>query len=413
VSEEIRDLIIEQGRAWEEFKKANDHRLGNLEEGLREQAKQLGRARATGSIGGGERIVQPAPRGWIDAKTGNILPVLEHKDRLADHVAAPSFDSFDRIDRKSLPSFGRILRGLVLGGRAPDAAELAEERKALSINVDPSGGYTVAGQVAAQWIDALRAQMVLSRAGVTTIPMESKSLTVARVDSDPAVSWHAENADITATDPSFGAATLNAKTVVCLVKLSLELAQDSVNIEQQLSDVLTRALANAIDSAGLVGVSTNAAAAPVGIFDTAGNSVTGIGAPSNWDWLTDGIYELLADDVPADRIGALIAHPAVWKTMVQLKTGISSDESPLPMPEEVRNVPKLWTTAAPLTGSTAKGVIGDWSDLLFGVRSQIAVRVLSEVFMGSNLQLAVLAYARVDFQPARVNSFCTLEGLSV
>jgi hypothetical protein len=52
-------------------------------------------------------------------------------------------------------------------------------------------------------------------------------------------------------------------------------------------------------------------------------------------------------------------------------------------------------------------------DLLFGVRKGITVKVLNETFLGSNLQIAVLAYARVDFGATRHQSFCTLEGITV
>ena len=82
-------------------------------------------------------------------------------------------------------------------------------------------------------------------------------------------------------------------------------------------------------------------------------------------------------------------------------------------PDEVAKLRKLWTTAAPLSGGDATAVIADWRDLLFGVRKDITVRVLSETFMGSNLQIAMLAYARVDFAATRAQSFCTLEGITV
>ena len=65
------------------------------------------------------------------------------------------------------------------------------------------------------------------------------------------------------------------------------------------------------------------------------------------------------------------------------------------------------------TIASASGIIADWRDLIFGIRSQITVRVLSETYMGSNLQIAVLAYARVDFAATRPASFCTLEGITV
>ena len=75
---------------------------------------------------------------------------------------------------------------------------------------------------------------------------------------------------------------------------------------------------------------------------------------------------------------------------------------------------KLWTTAAPLAGgNTAKAVIGNWSDLLFGVRKEITLQVLNQTFMGSNLQLAILAYVRCDFAATRASSFVTAEGITV
>ena len=52
------------------------------------------------------------------------------------------------------------------------------------------------------------------------------------------------------------------------------------------------------------------------------------------------------------------------------------------------------------------------ADLLWGIRSDITVRVLSERFLGDNLQVGVLVYARVDFQPTHVESFVTLEGIT-
>lgn len=84
------------------------------------------------------------------------------------------------------------------------------------------------------------------------------------------------------------------------------------------------------------------------------------------------------------------------------------------MPAEVAALPKLWTTSAPLTGgTTAKGIVADWRDLIFGVRQGIQVKVLHEAFMGSNFQLGVLVSARCDFAAARAASFCTLEGITV
>lgn len=394
---EVLDLIQKQGENFEAFKASYDRRFADFEK----------KANRPGAFADD---LNPGPHAaknetFIDAKSKKAIPVLTHKDSLA---------SFEKKSADT-PSVGRLLRGIILGGRADDAEELATERKSLGISSDPSGGYTVQGALSSEWIDVLRSQMVLSKAGARTIPMDTGSLSLARVMTDPTVSWHSENAALPAAEPTFGAVNLNAKTVVCLVKLSLELSQDSANIEEILSSTITSSMAQAIDSAGLVGVTTNAAAAPGGVMNLANrNKVLTIGAPTSWDFLIDGMYELALDNVAMENIGGFIAHPAVWKTMRKLKTGITSDNTPLTMPAEIAAMPKLWTTAAPLTGgTTAAGIIADWRDLIFGVRKDINVRVLSETLMGSNLQIAVLAYARVDFAATRHESFCTLEGITV
>ncbi|TAN84041.1 MAG: phage major capsid protein [Gallionella sp.] len=394
------ELIKQQGDDITAFRRKMDARFAELEKDVGDIAKKTGRPFASD----GNSVTKAKHETFFDVKTKKSVPVLSHSHSLAS------------LDYKSdTPSLGRILRGIVLGGRCDDANELEMERKSLGIGGDPAGGYTVSGALSSQWIDNLRANMVLSRAGARTIPMETGQLSIARVLTDPTCSWHGENAALADSDPTFGAVNLNAKTVVCLVKLSLELAQDSANIEQILQSTITNSMAAAIDRAGLVGTTTNAGAAPSGIMDLANrNSVTSIGAPTDWDFLVDGMYELAADNVPMENIGAFIAHPAVWKKMRKLKTGITNDNTPLTMPAEIAALPKLWTTSAPLTGgTTASGIIADWRDLIFGVRKDISIRILSEAFMGSNLQVAVLAYARVDFAATREQSFCTLEGLTV
>ena len=414
---DIRDLLTEQGQAFETFVKKNDNRFSVVEKELGELCKKANRPPI--GFGGGSPAPQTKHASFIEVKSGRPIPVLAHDEKLSSHVESAGYGT-------SIPTMGRVLRGICTGGNAPDAAELAEERKAMSLDSDPSGGYTATGALASQWIDALRAQSVLSRAGVLTLPMETGELGIAVVTGDPMCGWHGEGGNMPLSTPTFGRLNLKAKTIACVVRISLELAQDAANIEQQLSKVITAAMAGAIDAAGLTGVNPNStdattdgsgglAAGPTGIFDLAGrNTVTSIGAPTSWDFVVDGMYELLLDNVPQENIGALVGHPAVWKKLRKLKTGISSDNTPLTMPAEVAALPKYWTTAAPLSASTAKCVMGNWADMIMGIRQGITVRVLSATGeMHRALQLVVLAYARVDFGVARPKSFVTLEGITV
>ena len=333
----------------EKLDQKNAARYKALEMDIRDIEKKAGRPFA----GAGTEFDSPTSLAathetWIDVKSKKSVPVLRHNQSLA---------ALEKRDA-SQPSLGRVLRGIVLGGAAHDAHALETERKSMNIFSDTSGGYTVNGGLSDMWIDNLRAQMVLSRAGALTLPMDTGEVTIARVTADPSISWKAESAAITDTEPTFSKVTLSAKTCVCLVKLSLELSQDAANIEQILQQTITNAMAAAIDNAGMNGVSTNAAAAPGGIYNASGiNTISTVGAPTSWDWALDGIYELLEDNVALSDVGALIAHPKVWVKMAKLKTGITSDKTTLVPPPEVAAIPKLWTTAAPYTsGTTCRAV---------------------------------------------------------
>lgn len=403
---EVISLIETQAKKADEFRAVQTARIDNVEKWAREIEKKAGRpgAELQGTFGPDSHAAA-AHETWIDVKSKKSVPVLRHDQSLAAL----------ETKAESQPSLGRVLRGIVLGGTAHDAHELEAERKSMNIFGDPSGGYTVSGALSSQWIDSLRAQMVLSRAGAVTFPMDAGQVGIARVTADPTCTWRGESVALPEASPTFGRVNLNAKTVVCLVKMSLELAQDSANIEQQLQNVIVNAMAAAIDSAGLNGSATDQAAAPDGIYNASGiNQISTVGAPTDYSFVLDGMYELLADNVSMTSIGALIGHPKIWRKLAGLKTGITSDLTTLVQPPEVAAVPKLWTTAAPFTGgTTCSAIIGDWRDLVFGVRKDIQIRVLSESFMGSNLQVAVLAYARVDFQPTRATSFCVMPGITI
>ena len=408
VSDSVATQVMD---AFNVFKKTHIARIDALESEFDKMATESGRP-----FSNGERKPKKPTATFIDAKTNSTVPVLGPQDRLADFAPAGNGNGPGMSRVAEEPSLGRVLRGIVLGNHAHDHKTLAEERMAMGISSDTGGGYLLDdGRLSGRFIDLMRARMVLNQAGALTVPMDGSTLDLVKITADPSVSWHGENQDLPESEPTFGRVKLNARTVVCMVKLSLELAQDAANIEQVLAGAITGAMAGAIDSAGLNGVSLDAAAAPSGLFDLAGrNTVLSVGAPTSWDFVVDGIYELMADNMALDEVGALIAHPALWRKMRRLKTGLTSDNTPLTMPAEVAALPKLWTTAAPLTGgTTAKAIIGKWPDLLFGVRKQITVRVLQERFLADKLQVAVVSYARCDFAATRAASFVTCEGITV
>jgi HK97 family phage major capsid protein len=195
----------------------------------------------------------------------------------------------------------------------------------------------------------------------------------------------------------------------------VELAQDSANISQILQRSLVQALATAIDRAGLVG--DGSANSPTGVLHFGDRNVVSVGgALTSYDKFLDGIGALLNSNVDLERVGSIIIGPHAWKDLAKLKTGIASDKTTLQKPPALTQ-PFLVTTAAetssgsPLTYAST-GFVADWQDLFYGIRRDITVRILDQAYFGSNLTLAVTAYARVDFAGAREESFTTLEGIT-
>ena len=88
-------------------------------------------------------------------------------------------------------SLGRWLGATIAGEQCGDreAVAFAREMKAGEL-VTTTSGTLIPQHYQAQWIDLLRAQSVLNRAGMRTLTMEAKVENASAVTADPTVSWH-------------------------------------------------------------------------------------------------------------------------------------------------------------------------------------------------------------------------------
>jgi HK97 family phage major capsid protein len=298
---------------------------------------------------------------------------------------------------------GAFLRAIVSGARNE------AEQRALAGGTDAAGGYAVPLTTSAQLIDLARANMVLDAAGAQTVPLGTSETVVAKVASDPTPAWRVENAAVNESDPTFSAVTLRPKSIAIMVKASVELMSDSLNLETELPRVLARAMALEIDRAGLIG--TGADPQPKGIVNYgsltansyAGGALTGYSPLMNARGALHGANE---------RLGAIIMASRDENTLASL-TAI--DGQPLNMPQALHGVRMLHTTAIPTDGGNGSDesqiIAGDFSQLLIGVRSSIRVEVLRERFM-DNLQFGLIAHARIDFAASREGAFTVLAGVT-
>ncbi|AOL23977.1 phage major capsid protein, HK97 family [Erythrobacter litoralis] len=331
---------------------------------------------------------------WTD-KRGNPVRVVGRGGSISER-------------RHTGPSVGDLIRAKIAGPRNE-----AEER-ALSEGTDSAGGYTVPTPLASDFIDLMRARSVAIRAGAMTVPMDSASLSMARLASDPTVAWRAENAAIAEGDPTFERVLFEAKTIAGKVTLSRELADDSINIGRMIQTALAGAMAVELDKAAIYGDGTSDA--PTGVWHTSGINAVSMGTngaafTAGYDEILDAILELKNDNA-ADPT-AMIANPRTEIALAKLK---DADSNPLTVPGLVSRIPLLSTTSAPVdeTEGTATNassiVLGDFTQLMIGMRQQLEIRVFDHT-MTSNGQLTVLAWMRADTQLAQPKSFAKLTGI--
>lgn len=283
------------------------------------------------------------------------------------------------------------------------------ERRALGAGTDAAGGFTVPTLTSAELIDLARSEMVLAQAGARIVPLTSDANVVAKVLTDPIPAWRAENAAVNESDPTFGSVTLAPKSIAVLVKASVELMQDSLNLEAELPRILARALAHEIDRAGLIG--SGSGAEPKGITNYSGltlNTFAG-GALTSYAPLLNARGALHGAN---ERLTGFILTSRDENTLAGL---VASDGQPLMLPRAIEAVPMLHTTSLPVDGGSGSDegqiIAGDFSQLLVGIRSEIRIEILRERFM-DNLQFGLIAHARVDFAAARESAFTVLDGVT-
>jgi HK97 family phage major capsid protein len=267
--------------------------------------------------------------------------------------------------------------------------------------------------VSAELIDRMRARATIIRAGARTVPLTTDKTTIARLATDPTGSWRAENALVGESDPTFQGVTFNTRTLAALVRVSRELLEDSINIEEALMNAFAQAMSLELDRVGLFG--SGSGEEPTGVFSTAGIGAVGMGTNgaqiTNFSEILDAIQTL--QDANAEAPTAAILAPRTWRTISGF---VDTTGQPLRMPQAIESLPFMATTQVPVnqTQGTATNassiIIGNFQDLMIGVRTSLRVEVLRERY-AEYLQYGFLAYLRADIQVARPGSFCVVNGI--
>ena len=334
----------------------------------------------------------------MTGSSGKRIHVLTKNDRLADTHAG----------QRAEFGFGEFVSAMVRG------TDRLDVRNALSEGSDSAGGYTVPRFLMASVIDRMRARSVCVQAGALTVPLETQQTTIARVATDPLAGWRLENGAVAESDPTFEGVVFNARSLAVLVKISRELLDDSVNISQALTMAFAGAMAAELDRVALFG--SGVAPEPKGIFNQTGVNAVSMGAdgatPADYAKLLDCLFELELDNAAAPT--AMVMHPRTKRTFAGFT---DQTDQPLLLPPSIGSIPQLVSTNVPInqtqggSGAVCSSVImGDFTQLLFGIRQELRIEILRELFAEAH-QYAFVAHLRADIAVAHPESFCKLTGV--
>lgn len=230
-----------------------------------------------------------------------------------------------------------------------------------------------------QFIDRLRAALVVRRLGARVLTGLQGNLDIPALKTSGVAGWVNENAALTPSDHEFRKVSMTPKHCGAITELSRNmLQQPSVDVENLARSDFAQILADAVDRAAING--SGNAPEPRGILNVSGiGSVTTSGSPT---WAN--VLEFIEDVETANSEGtAFLTHPKVVKKLRSTlkEAGDAGAGYLMEAPTNLAGYSILTTTNVPTTLGTAPNndkaalIFGNWSDLLLGYWSELDVLV--------------------------------------
>ena len=266
----------------------------------------------------------------------------------------------------------------------------------LSESTDADGGYLVPEEFEQDIVTGLDAANVIRSIAKVITTRNDRKIPVSVGHS--VATWTAENAAFTESNPTFGQKEIDAYKLTDLIRISVELLQDtSFPLEQYIANEFARAFGIAEEQAFCVGTGSGQ---PTGIF-TANGGTVGVTAAANnaitADELINLVYVLKA---PYRRNAKFLMNDATISAIRKLKDGngvyLWQPSLQAGEPDKLLGYDLYTSPYAPTMAAGAYTVaFGDFQNYWIGDRAGRTVQRLNELY-ATNGQIGYVATERVD-----------------
>lgn len=266
----------------------------------------------------------------------------------------------------------------------------------LSTSPDTDGGYLVPIEFERQIITGLEEANIIRTIAKTITTSAERKIPVAATHTT--AKWTAENAVITESTPTFDQKTIDAFKLTDLVKVSLELLQDSMfDLESYIAAELARAFGVAEEEAFCVGTGTGQ---PTGIFTENGGTVgvtAGSATAITVDDLIDLVYSLKS---PYRRNAVFLMKDITVSSLRKLKDSngayLWQPSVQVGQPDRLLGYPLYTSPYVPAATADALPIaFGDFANYWIADRMGRTVQRLNELYAG-NGQVGFISTERVD-----------------
>lgn len=387
---EDRDLSESEQKNWDSLIKEYDGLRSTFDTLKGPEVKTLEDVRANMKLPVNE-LHKNNPTGQLINENGEEIRTF-NKDNLSE--LRSYILSKGRLGITEELSLGRAIRAICTGDWGKFAP--AEAR---ALGTATSGGqWFVPEELSARVIEMALAKAQILKSGAEFLPMDRKVMLIPKILTMPVPEWKAENAAFGGSlDMTFTGITLTAKTIVSIISLSIELAEDGIGVSKSIEAAISTAISQAIDKACLLGAG---GLEPLGIALTPDILTNEFTTTIDYSTLSAAYFKLQQENIDAN---SLIMASSLFATLDALVS--ETEGQPIIPPPSYEKYAKLSSNQL-----TAQGIMGLYNNLIVGMRTSMNLEVSRTAESAlTKMEVLIRAYSRLDCGIKNPKAFCLIE----